>query len=137
MELPPHIAARIRTEVAKLCRRDDGYHIDNEGVDAKALPLMGTIGSVWLLREDGTFWDVDSDLTGKPLSPLPKASEIQALVLGAQRHPWLSELLPKRPHTARDCRTCRASGRFHPSNASANAGEGLLCPDCNALGWIA
>lgn len=74
-------------------------------------PLMGTIGSTWLLRPDGTFWDVDDD-TGKPLQPLAKQFHMTALVAGADRHRWLGELLPRRPVNAVHCSDCNGRGRI-------------------------
>ena len=70
MKIPPAIAARIDEEIAKLTSKGRG-HIDDEGIEYKGLPLMGTIGAVWLLRADGSLWTVDSDL-GLPFEPLPE-----------------------------------------------------------------
>lgn len=135
MKIPDHIRSRIHDAISEL-RRHDGYHVDNEGIDAGAIPLMGTIGAVWLLRPDGTFWDVDSDF-GKPLARLPEELEIQALVAGTKRYPWLAELLPARPASAEDCRLCSGTGQVRPSNVTGRDEDGVLCPNCNALGWVA
>jgi hypothetical protein len=67
MTLPGHIADRIRESIAQGGR---GFQIDEEAGGHGAIALMGTIGSTWMLRPDGTFWDADADL-GKPLTPLP------------------------------------------------------------------
>jgi hypothetical protein len=43
---------------------------------------MGTIGAVWLLRPDGTLWEVD-DGSGRPLTPLAPEWRVGALRCGA------------------------------------------------------
>ena len=49
--LPPHIAQRIRDVIA----RGGGVAIDEEARQHGAIALMGTIGSIWMLRPDGTL----------------------------------------------------------------------------------
>ena len=110
------------------------YHIDAEGRRHGAIALMGSIGSTWLLRPDGTFWDVDFDF-GKPLTPLESKFHVTAPVAGAKRYPWLAELLPPRPSDGRDCPVCSGQGVVRPPNATG--GNGILCPNCSALGWVA
>jgi hypothetical protein len=84
---------------------------------------MGTIGAIWLLRSDGTFWDVDDD-SGRPIGPLAPEWHHAAIRCGAERHPWLVELIPSRPQTAIDCSFCQGKGDV-----------GFLCPECFARGW--
>jgi hypothetical protein len=98
----------------------EGFHIDHEAARYGGIALMGTIGAIWLLRPDGTFWDVDDDF-GKPLTPLPEDNHLIALVWGKERYPWLSELLPPRPADAVTCGNCR--------------GLPVMCPECRGLGW--
>ena len=131
MTLPPHIADRIRTIVLE----GRGGGIDEEARSYGAIALMGTLGSTWLLRPDGSFWDVDADFE-KPLTPLPDELRITALVAGSERYPWLAELLPDRPDTARDCDKCRGRGTIIPFGAAPST-PGVFCSDCSALGWVA
>jgi hypothetical protein len=120
------MSERIENEIAKLVPEGIG-HVNYEGVRYRALPLMGTIGVVWLLRSDGTFWKVDSDL-GVPFEPLPENLHITALVYGTERYPWLASLLPSRPVDSVACAHCRGTGRLGADGA-------FFCPDCDALGW--
>jgi hypothetical protein len=117
------LAARIEEEIAKLAPETLG-HINYEGALYRALPLMGTIGAVWLLRADGSLWTVDSDF-GIAFQPLPDRFRTIALVAGTERYPWLVELLPQRPVDAVDCSDCKGAGRFGP----------VCCPSCDGLGW--
>ena len=123
MILPAHISERIREAVAG---GGLGTSIDEEARGHGAIALMGTIGSIWMLRPDGTLWDVDADW-GKPLTPLSEECRIMAVVWGAERFPWLAELLPSRPSNAPDCSDCKGSG--HVGDLS------VLCPQCEGLGW--
>ena len=128
MKLPPHLAERIEAEIANLTPESIG-HINYEGLRYQGLPVMGTIGEVWLLRSDGSFWKVDSDF-GLPLTPLPENLHTMAVVYGTERYPWLADLLPTRPAGATDCSHCHGRGRLGP------AGE-VGCYACGALGWVA
>src|SRR5882672_6621964 len=103
MELPAHIADRIRSLVAAMST--DGAHVDNEAARYGGIPLMGTIGAVWLIRPDGSLWEVDDD-SGRPLQPLPAELHLTAMVAGTERHDWLAELLPTRSQNAIDCAVC-------------------------------
>jgi hypothetical protein len=131
MVLPAHISERIREVLAQ----GGGFPIDEEARGHGAIALMGTIGSIWMLRPDGTFWDADADF-GKPLTPLPRDLETTAIVVGTERFPWLSALLPARPPQAVDCSFCAGRGRLVPANALPGSG-GILCWKCQALGWLA
>jgi hypothetical protein len=89
MLLPTEIAARI----ARCVQGEDGpdLGIDQEARTHGAIALMGTIGMIWGLRPDGSFWMFDQDFE-VALEPLPADCETQALVWGARRFPWLSAL---------------------------------------------
>jgi hypothetical protein len=50
------------------------------------------------------------------------------LVIASERIPELRSLLPPRPTDAIDCARCSGSGWFL---------GGVVCPDCDGLGWIA
>jgi hypothetical protein len=71
---------------------------------------------VWLLRPDGTFWDVDDDF-GRPLAPLPVEWHHAAIACGAERYPWLAELVPRRPTDAQPCATCAGQGKLRIAGA--------------------
>jgi hypothetical protein len=120
--LPDHISEKIREFVA----RGGGSAIDDEARGHGAIALMGTIGSIWMLRPDGTFWDADADF-GKPLTPLPDESHVMALVWGVERFPWLAEILPSRAPDAEPCNDCTGLGRL--------GNLPVLCPTCSGLGW--
>jgi hypothetical protein len=128
--VPEHVAARIRSLVA--CTPAEGGHIDNEAARYGGVALMGTIGAVWLLRPDGTLWDVDDDF-GRPIFPLSPEWHHAALACGAERHPWLAELVPRRPADVRSCATCSGRGRL-PAAGSSDP-RGIFCPECHARGW--
>ena|SRR5215471_17465581 len=127
MKLRSTLASRIEAEIARLAPEAIG-HVDYEGKRYHALPVFGTIGEVWLLRSDGSLWKVDSD-SGLELQPLPEALHTTALVSGAERYPWLGELLPRRPPDAIECASCGGLGRIGPAGA-------IFCPRCDALGWL-
>jgi hypothetical protein len=122
MRLPEHVSRRIAETIAQ----GGGLGVDEEARGHDAIALMGSLGALWMLRADGTFWDVDAD-ADKPLQPLPEALHTTALVAGAQRHPWLAELLPMKPPGARECETCGGRGMLSASR--------IFCPHCDALGW--
>jgi hypothetical protein len=102
VQLPGHIADRIRSIVASTSK--EGFHVDCEAARHGGIALMGTIGSTWLLRPDGTFWDVDDDF-GRPIAPLGPEWHDGAIRVGVERHAWLAEIIPPRPETAVDCQT--------------------------------
>jgi hypothetical protein len=129
--LPAHIIDRIRSVLATTDTK--GLHMDHEAARHGGIALLGTIGATWLLRPDGTFWDVDDDF-GRPIGPLPENLHVPALVSGTRRYPWLAELLPVRPHGATTCPTCRGLGEMRFASARPTD-AGVLCPDCRALGW--
>ena len=124
MRLPSDISDRVSAWVAQTPK--DGGHVDNEAARYGGVSLMGTIGAVWLLRPDASFWEVDDD-SGRPLQPLPAQFHTMALVAGARRHAWLGALLPSRPGSAVDCSICRGQGMI---------ADAAYCSNCSALGWL-
>jgi hypothetical protein len=112
MALPAHIVTRIQQLIAE----GKGRGLEEEARRHGAIALMGTIGTIWMLRPDGSLWDTDADW-GKPLTPLPEELRTTALVAGAERYPWLAELLPRRPVDARECMKCKGRGQIVPANA--------------------
>lgn len=109
-------------------------HINYEGVRYNALPLYGTLGQVWLLRTDGTFWMADSDF-GLELQPLPEKAHVSALVYGAERYPFLRPLIPIRPADAASCTACAAEGLVVLESVIP-AGAKTACCECHGLGWL-
>lgn len=126
MKLTSKLADKIERAIAAAAVAPKG-HIDQEASSNHGLALFGTIGEVWLLRADGSLWRVDSDF-GLPLEPLPEELHTVAIVAGVQRHPWLAELLPRRPPEAVTCPECAGTGKLGPENA-------YFCSRCSGLGW--
>ena len=131
MRIPFDIEQRIEKTIAELSPRWWG-HANYEGVTHHALPLMGTIGEVWMLRPDGTFWRSDVD-AGLELEALPEEFHTLALVYGVGTFPRLQRLLPTRRSDAGDCSKCKGAGRFLTSQASFGF---MLCHACHGLGWV-
>lgn len=131
MQLPKHIADRIHQVVATT-RQVGGGNIDEEAAKYGGVALMGTLGCIWLLRPDGTLWEVDDDF-GRPLAPLAPEWQWGAIRCGVERLPWLADALPRRPMGATDCPQCRGTGTFPPERGSA----GVLCDRCCSRGWLA
>lgn len=129
MDLPARVAERIRGWVSDTPK--GSFDVDEEAARYGGISLMGTIGSIWLLRPDGTFWDVDDDW-GKPVQPLSEQFHTTALVAGSERHSWLRELLPQRPNAAVDCSQCAGTGKLRPVGAPEHF---AYCPRCHGLGW--
>jgi hypothetical protein len=123
INLPPQIESRVSRCVAGV--EGPNFAIDAEARDHGCIALIGTIGMIWGIRPDGSFWQFDED-SGRELASLPEEHELEALVFGVRRHPWLEELLPVRPTGAVGCARCEGSGSL---------GEVSLCPDCRGLGW--
>jgi hypothetical protein len=98
------------------------------------IALMGDIGGAWLLRPDGSLWEIQWDSEEAP-TPLPADRRTLALAAGASRYPWLSALLPAAPADAVPCKLCRGEGRIRPS--ADRSLFGFLCSECQALGWTA
>jgi len=122
-----NLSANIKERIERCVAGHDGprYPIDDEARSHGAIALMGTIGVIWGLRPDGTFWRFDEDFD-VPLSPLPEDRELEAIVWGVERHTWLSELLPPKPTNAVSCSFCHGQVKFGV----------MLCPTCRGLGWV-
>jgi len=98
-----------------------------------ALYLFGTIGIEAVLRSDGEVWVLPDDHWDDPSAPEPEwrraedKERTSALVIASKRMPELRALLPARPANSLDCPRCAGTGYFY---------EGIVCPDCGALGWF-
>jgi len=129
MQVPKHIAEQLRIAIADL--DPDGHLPDARGASYGALPLLADLGGCWFLRADGVFlevrWDENEDRP-EMLNHTPVA----ALVVGAERYPWLRELIPARPANAIDCPDCGGVGKVFVAGID---NQGFLCAKCNVLGW--
>ena len=122
IDLPPEVAARIQRLV-------DGResHFNDVCLAHGGIMLFGTIGSLYMLKPDGTFWQAEDETS--PFSPLTSAHEISAIVLASRGpYPWLSVLIPPRPNSAIECTDCSGIGYWSP---------GWVCGPCRGLGWVA
>lgn len=129
MQLSDHIADEIRRAIARLDRQ--GGLPDSHGVTHGALPLLADLGGCWFIRPDGAFLEIRWD-DNEDHPDVMRDTPIAALVVGAERYPWLQELVPLRPLGAVDCDTCSGRGKI---TVKGVAGE-FLCGKCSVLGWI-
>jgi hypothetical protein len=97
----------------------------------RAIPLMADLGGMWMLKSDGSVWEVKWDSEDE-LSPIVADRRTLALAVGAKRYPWLATLLPTPPPESIACSTCKGEGAIRLS-VSPSQGT-LVCPDCQALG---
>jgi len=130
--LPAHIAAKIEAIVATSSK--DGFHIDAEAARHGGVALFGSLITTLVLRSDGTVWETCDELDTPPKQVDPNF-RIAALAAGAERHPWLRELLPSRPAGAADCSVCRGLGWIRGAHTPPRS-KGGICMNCNALGWL-
>jgi len=130
MLIPASIAAKIMSDVTAL---GDRLLPDITGKRLHALPLYADLGGAILLRADGQFLELQRDQPSE-LHPIEgdEPSWKVALVAGAERYPWLAELLPARPATAVTCEVCGGTGKF--SHAGSSTGY-FFCGRCDGLGW--
>lgn len=127
-----HLPAVVRDRIERCVAGVEGpnFGIDDEARMHGAIALMGSLGAIWGLRPDGTFWEFDEGCE-VPLTVLPEEREVLALAYGAERHLWLAPLLPIRPSIASDCTFCNGNRRFSVAVGYA------MCPECSGLGWFA
>jgi hypothetical protein len=129
------LPAAIASMIEYLVKAVEPLPNDAPGAIARkhgAIALMGDIGGAWLLRPDGSIWEVQWD-SNDPPRPLPEDRRRMALAVGSERHPWLAGLLPHVPTGARICVVCNGEGGIRTSADRRYAG--FLCPECDALGW--
>jgi hypothetical protein len=119
--LPSDISSRVQACVES--QELVPFVVDPEVREHGSIVLMGTIGEIWTLRPDGTFWRFDEDMR---VTPLPQELHLRAISWGKLNFPWLGALIPSRPAAAVDCPDCDGRGGF--SNLA-------VCPMCSGTGW--
>ena len=126
-----NLPAIIKERIERCVAGEDGHHIsmDDLAREHGAIALFGTIGYIWGLRPDGTLWQIDQDF-GLPFEQLAEEWEINAIVYGIDRYPWLNALLPVRPEFANTCLVCDGRAKF-----KATVGY-IVCSACHGLGWV-
>lgn len=105
------------------------------GREYTAINLYGGPVSGHLLRSDGVIarWDWDLLDSGENYAVESDPGWcLGALVIGAERIPELSEVLPTRPNQAATCVDCNGMGFLDLPNAPSF----LLCQTCWGLGWL-
>jgi hypothetical protein len=99
----------------------------------QALPLYAGWTGTTYLTTAGDFWFRNCEYDPPRIeNDLNDSSEIVALVVAAERHPQLANLLPSRPDGATNCDECDGKGRVTVGNVS-----GIICGRCSGLGWCA
>ena len=135
MDLPPEIAAEIRT---RLERARILYPV-NLSSDHQAVMLHGSIGYGCYFSPDGDIFieEYDPGSDEPPTVDRSRLAQIAAVVLTSRYIPQLAALLPKRPANALRCEECEAKGWLHQEMLRrAFKIEGLLCSKCSGLGWL-
>jgi len=97
-----------------------------------ALPIYADLGGCLLIRPNCELLEVEWDDDSEPTNLIEPRERSVALVLGAEKYPELSALLPPRPADVRDCVHCGGKGRIHLPEIDAPP----LCGPCGARGWI-
>ena len=101
--------------------------------------VYGSIGYGCYVSPDGDVYvetyDIGSD--APPVIDRSRGAQIQVLILGSRYLPKLADLLPKRPPEVPECGKCSGSGRvLQGLTVFGKDWEGLLCDECNGLGWV-
>lgn len=89
--------------------------------------LHGNQAFLWYLASDGAVYSLDRDRAALEMEPEtdPDAA-MNAVAQGARQYPELSEMLPQRPPSARDCGFCGGSGDEDRWGRCVCAGLGWL-----------
>jgi hypothetical protein len=66
-------------------------------------------------------------------SPIAFRVHHAASACGAERYPWLADLVPPRPPYALPCATCGGRGKLRPATSPNE--RGIFCPQCYTRGW--
>jgi len=97
------------------------------------LPLLSDMGGCIGIQPTGEFFSFAWD---EPYELIPE-SDIRvcniALFVGAKRFPLMSEFIPDRPRTARDCDFCHGSGSV--VDLQSDLAKEIRCY-CGGLGWV-
>jgi hypothetical protein len=111
----------------------DFYGVRGWVAQYRALPLVGDIGGLYALGEDGRMvsaaWeDMDDVSEVRTIGTFNKM-----LCAGSRRYPELQPFIPERPPQAVDCKSCGGTGRLDlPNEKLSNV---MNCA-CGGLGWI-
>jgi hypothetical protein len=99
--------------------------------DGTALCVGGGLGCGAYVSPAGDVFFETYELgdDSPPMLDRSRRGQVLALVLGAQNHPVLAELLPLRAEDARTCEMCGGEG-YVPGFL------GVLCCTCSGLGWL-
>ena len=122
--LSDFVAARMAQEAARSSH--DRIWVTAAG----GMHLFDSLGSVVVLRPDGTVWFCDdpdeSDATTWQWQQATPLMRIASLVAATRRIPELSALLPKRASGDPNCEQCQGTGKLFEIN----------CWACGGLGWL-
>jgi hypothetical protein len=135
MDLPPEIAAEIRTRLER-ARKLYPASLSN---DHQAVMLHGSIGYGCYFSPDGDVFIEEYDLGSDepPTADRSRLAQIAAVVLTSRYIPQLAALLPQRSANALLCEECEAKGWLHQEMfRRVFKSEGLLCSKCSGLGWL-
>lgn len=99
--------------------------------EMQVLPLMLDMGGCYALRQDGTVisfsWDDSHDHRVERDARIIRI----ALFQGSLKYPEISELVPKRPANAENCRHCPGAEKMSEIPTLA----AFVCY-CGGLGWL-
>jgi hypothetical protein len=100
--------------------------------ELQAIPLYrGWTGTTYLTIAGEFLFRDEENNPPSVRRETDEALEVLSLVVGAQRHPILANLLPKRDLAHPVCDHCDGSGHIWPQNTTAS----LYCGECHGLGW--
>jgi hypothetical protein len=118
------VAARMAQEAAR------SPHDRDWVAAAGGMHLFDSMGSVVVLRADGTVWFCDDPDEADPATwrwqQATPPMQLASLVVAARRIPELSALLPKRRPADSDCDQCQGTGKLFA----------IDCAACSGLGWL-
>lgn len=112
---------------------DPPLNLNEIAREVKLLPLLLDMGGCIGIQASGEFF---SFIWDEPFNLLPEHDDRvcnTALFVGSKRFPELSEFVPARPLTARDCDYCNGSGTVR--DLPPKLAEAVRCY-CGGLGWI-
>lgn len=126
MKLPKSIKQKIESVVSNKLESD--RIIDEEARGYGAIALLGTLGEIWALRPDGSFWSIFDEKS--VMEPLEEKHIKMAIAVGIWRFPWLKSLLPEKSFDDVECPYCKGLGKI------GDRANWSLCYTCEAKGFI-